>query len=41
MRTLTLYNGRSRKTDLSRGRRMLSELAMGTLDDTKSSAPSQ
>ena len=40
MGILTLYNCHSCKTDLYRGRRMLSEPAMDTLDDTESSAPS-
>ena len=39
MGILTLYNCHSCKTDLSRGRRMLSEPAMDTLDDTEPSGP--
>jgi hypothetical protein len=37
---LILYNCYSYRTDPYRGRRMLSETMMGTLDDTESSAPS-
>jgi hypothetical protein len=39
MGILTLYDCRSFKTDPYRGRRMLSEPVIGTLDDTEPSGP--